>query len=216
MKTRLFFAICLFFAVFTAKGQPQTPADLKLGDWMELEYITFLRDSTPGDIWRAEDVFKIRFQGTVIRKTAKEVAFSFKPVHLYKCTLGAKVVIVTPTPGNRMYIHGNTDSYTISDSYFKDFNEDFLISNESSQDFRDDFFMFSIQLSGGSIQDTLFHLQSDLWKYRARNFTLGLQKNHYGNSGYSFGMVEDAKSTFHNAVLGYFSQWFAFFKEFIN
>jgi len=149
MKTQLFFAICLLFAVFAVKGQPRTPADLKLGDWLELEYITFLRDSTPGDIWRAEDMMKIRFRGTVIRKSAKEVAFSFKPVHLFRSTSNRHVI------DRRTPLNGTlTDAYLISDSYFKDYDEDFHFLDYKQLDFKMDSFMFTIRLPECSIQSS--------------------------------------------------------------
>lgn len=77
MKSQIRWIVCFFFIAFPAKGQ--MISDLKIGDWFTLEHVTFFLDTVPGNIWRNENIRKIGFKGTVIRKTKKELSISFKP-----------------------------------------------------------------------------------------------------------------------------------------
>lgn len=179
MNTRLFLAIIsLFIAVFSAKGQSTSPADLKTGDWMELEYITFLRDSTPGDMWRAEDILKIRFRGTVIRKTENDLTLSFKPIHLY-----------------RHYIYPSGDAYSYTDSYFK--GTDVLFKHDS--------LVFSLQLPANIPHDTVFVLQNNAWQCFSQSMSYGIRNQSSANYGSL--LIGNVRAIFHNAVMGYFHQW---------
>ena len=205
MNTRLFLAICLLFALFTAKGQPQITADLKLGDWLELEYIVFLRDSTPGDIWRAEDVFKIRFRGTVIRKTKEDLTLSFKPVHYFYNRYDEDEVVYSPMPGSKIVLPKYRKIYYLSNSYMKDYYEHNTIFPKG---FDKDSLMLTFQLPEGSIQDSLYCLSSDFILFNTMMYSLGLKNNDNLSGINTMGGI-DSKASFHNAVVGYFSQWYA-------
>ena len=160
MKIRIFFALSLLLAPFYVKGQPTTPADLKMGDWMELEYV---HNSTPDNFWRAENVTKIRFRGTVVRKTKNDVTMTFKPIHFY-------------------WHNSSKDSYSLYDSHF----------SREDESFKHDSLIFSIRLPENVPHDTNYVLQNKFWRFSSPIMLHGIRRNSNGGvSQMLYSIVED-------------------------
>lgn len=188
MKTVVLFISCIFMCLPAKANTHEKLESLKLGDWFTLEFVLYLDNLPSGDIagqvpWRAENLLKIEFTGSVIRKTRNTVSLSFKPTHFYSNWIG-----------------GNKDSNNYFDSYFSALDpKDNLGIHDS--------LITELNLVNGSLKDTTFALQQKIWKVTSQEIPTGMHKRTNLNSQHWTTMEWDAHSIFKSVVLGYLENW---------
>lgn len=188
MKTVLLFIICIFMSLPAKANTHEKLESLKLGDWFTLEFVLYLDNSSSVDSigqvpWRAENLLKIEFTGSVIRKTKNTVSLSFKPTHFYNNWIGR-----------------NKGANNYFDSYFSALDRECNLGIHDS-------LITELNLVNGSLKDTTFTLQKKMWRFSSQSISTGVHKRTNLDSQQWITMDWDAHSIFKSAVLGYLESW---------